>query len=158
MFFTDIAGFTSWSSDRDPADVFRLLEELFKQFDDIATKLGVFKISTIGDCYLAVVGLPDPRSDHAEVMSMFAIECTTKFRIVVDDLVYTLGPETTNLELRTGLHSGPVTAGVLRGLKSRFEIFGDTVNTAAVSVVNNKQKPQCKFICCWNNDRNFYFS
>merc|ERR1719469_1008 len=98
VMFADIAGFTSWSSERDPADVFRLLEALFKQFDDVANKLGVFKISTIGDCYLAVVGLPDPRVDHAEVLSMFAIECQTQFRIVVRDLIYTLGPDTSKLE------------------------------------------------------------
>lgn len=129
--FADIAGFTSWSSERDPEDVFLLLEKLFRAFDHLASEQKVFKISTIGDCYLSVVGLPDAREDHAEAMAVFASECQKEFDVIVKDLSRSLGPETAELSLRVGLHSGPVTAGVLRGLKPRFEVFGDTVNTAS---------------------------
>ena len=76
-------------------------------------------------------GLPDIRDDHAEVMAKFSVEFQKIFKVVTTELSYTLGSETTYLKLRCGLHSGPVTAGVLWGLRSRFEIFGDTVDTAS---------------------------
>jgi class 3 adenylate cyclase len=91
----------------------------------------VFKVETIGDCYLAVTGLPEPQEDHAIIMCRFANEMVLKMSHVRNDLVDRLGPETAELQLRVGLHSGPVTAGVLRGQKSRFQLFGDTVNTAS---------------------------
>ena len=64
-------------------------------------------------------------------MAKFSVECQKIFEVVTTELSYTLGSETKYLKLRCGLHSGPVTAGVLRGLRSRFEIFGDTFNTAS---------------------------
>ena len=65
ILFSDLVGFTSWSSQRDPEQVFTLLQVLYKTFDAEAKKRGVFKVETIGDCYMAVTGLPDPQSDHA---------------------------------------------------------------------------------------------
>ena len=64
MLFADIVGFTAWSSVREPAQVFILLESVYHAFDRIAKKRRVFKVETIGDCYVAVVGLPDPRKNH----------------------------------------------------------------------------------------------
>ena len=64
VMFGDIAGFTAWSSTRQPTDVFVLLETLYGEFDRIAREMGVFKVETIGDCYVAVTGLPTPQSDH----------------------------------------------------------------------------------------------
>ena len=62
-------------------------------------------------------------------MDKFSVECQKIFEVVTTELLYTLGSETTYLKLRCGLQSGPVTDGVLWGIRSRFEIFGDTVNT-----------------------------
>jgi hypothetical protein len=88
-------------------------------------------VETIGDCYVAVAGLPEPRKDHAVVMARFARDAMEKMHELTQKLEVTLGPDTGDLSMRIGLHSGPVTAGVLRGEKSRFQLFGDTVNTAA---------------------------
>jgi len=131
VLFADIAGFTAWSSVREPTQVFTLLETVYGAFDAIAARRGVFKVETIGDSYVAVTGLPDPRKDHAVVMAKFARDCRQQFNELCSALESTLGPETGDLHIRIGLHSGPVTAGVLRGQKSRFQLFGDTVNTAA---------------------------
>merc|ERR1711988_30658 len=131
VLFADIAGFTAWSSVREPTQVFTLLETVYGAFDNIAQRRGVFKVETIGDSYVAVTGLPDPRADHAVIMARFAKDCRQQFNELCSILEEKLGPETGDLRLRLGLHSGPVTAGVLRGQKSRFQLFGDTVNTAA---------------------------
>ena len=131
VLFGDIQGFTAWSSQREPTQVFTLLQNVYQAFDREAKKKGVFKVETIGDCYLAVTGLPSPQAQHAVIMTSFAIECRKQMKRVLRKLERTLGPDTANLAMRFGLHSGPVTAGVLRGERSRFQLFGDTVNTAA---------------------------
>jgi class 3 adenylate cyclase len=131
IMFADMVGFTAWSSEREPVHVFMLLETIFGAFDTIAKRMDVFKVETIGDCYVAVAGLPHARNDHAVVMAMFSKECLVKVLSLVRRMEVTLGPDTGDLSMRFGLHSGPVTAGVLRGEKSRFQLFGDSVNTAA---------------------------
>jgi class 3 adenylate cyclase len=159
VMFLDIAGFTAWSSERQPPQVFMLLENIYHAFDEAARQLGVFKIETIGDCYVAVVGLPEPRKDHAvgktsavlplsvtlcplnsscisfclmpTVMTRFAHRCLKRFAELIKKLEVSLGPSTGDLKGRCGLHSGPVTAGVLRGEKARFQLFGDTMNMAS---------------------------
>ena len=129
--FADVEGFTAWSSVREPSQVFTLLETLYAAFDRVALRRRVFKVETVGDCYVAVSGLPEPRQDHAATMARFARDCVTEHIAAVKKLESTLGPETGDLRLRVGLNSGPITAGVLRGERSRFQLFGDTVNTAA---------------------------
>jgi class 3 adenylate cyclase len=139
----DIAGFTAWSSIRDPHQVFTLLETVFQSFDVIAKRYGIFKVETVGDCYVgtsiqkgpvwkqgstnslahspvAACGVPKANKKHAVVMCRFARSAMAKFRSVCRLL---------DLSLRIGVHSGPVTAGVLRGDRARFQLFGDTVNT-----------------------------
>eukprot|EP00539_Tryblionella_compressa_P010393 CAMPEP_0178785130 /NCGR_PEP_ID=MMETSP0745-20121128/4619_1 /TAXON_ID=913974 /ORGANISM="Nitzschia punctata, Strain CCMP561" /LENGTH=1231 /DNA_ID=CAMNT_0020442817 /DNA_START=31 /DNA_END=3727 /DNA_ORIENTATION=+ len=131
IMFGDLVGFTAWSSTREPSQVFTLLETIYNEFDRVAKRRKVFKVETVGDCYVAVAGLPDPRKDHAVVMARFARECLTQLQALTHELEVSLGPDTADLAMRVGLHSGPVTAGVLRGERARFQLFGDTMNTAS---------------------------
>jgi class 3 adenylate cyclase len=131
VIFADISGFTAWSSDREPIQVFHLLETIYSAIDKLANDLGVFKVETIGDCYVAVVGLPAPRPAHAVIVCRFAHEIHKCMAKLTKELEGQLGIGTSDLQMRIGIHSGPVTAGVLRGEKSRFQLFGDTMNTAA---------------------------
>jgi class 3 adenylate cyclase len=131
ILFADMVGFTKWSSTREPVKVFELLETLYQSFDDIAVRRRVFKVETIGDCYVAVTGLPEPQENHAVIMVKFADDCMNKMKVLTAELAETLGADTATLTMRVGLHSGSVTGGVLRGQKSRFQLFGDTVNTAS---------------------------
>ena len=73
------------------------------------------KVETVGDCYVAAAGLPEPRKDHAVVMARFAQDCSNMMAPLVKRLEVDLGPDTGDLKLRTGLHSGPVTAGMSVG-------------------------------------------
>jgi hypothetical protein len=102
--FADIAGFTAWSSEREPYQVFKLLETIYSAFDSIAKHLGVFKVETIGDCYVAVTGLPDSNKEHAVVCAKFAYQCLLAMDQLTQQLELTLGPGTSELALRIGLH------------------------------------------------------
>ena len=94
--------------------MFTLLETIYNAFDAIASKKTVYKVETIGDCYMAVTGLPAANHEHALAMCEFARRCLTKMRGLARDLEIFLGPGTASLDLRIGIHSGPVVAGVLR--------------------------------------------
>eukprot|EP00538_Stauroneis_constricta_P004319 CAMPEP_0119570876 /NCGR_PEP_ID=MMETSP1352-20130426/43835_1 /TAXON_ID=265584 /ORGANISM="Stauroneis constricta, Strain CCMP1120" /LENGTH=813 /DNA_ID=CAMNT_0007620553 /DNA_START=258 /DNA_END=2700 /DNA_ORIENTATION=- len=158
ILFADLVGFIQWSSSRKAEDVFHLLEQMYGAFDRLvypmefiakaedvfhlleqvygafdrlARDMNVFKVETIGDCYLAATGLPNPQPKHAVIMCQFASGCLKLIEPTLRNLMDDLGPETMDLGLRVGIHSGEVTAGVLRGEKSRFQVFGDTVNTAS---------------------------
>ncbi|GKY99131.1 hypothetical protein MPSEU_000868600 [Mayamaea pseudoterrestris] len=131
VLFADIAGFTAWASVREPTQVFTLLETVYRAFDEIAKKRKVFKVETVGDCYVAVTGVPEPQKDHATIMCRFARDCMLQMKSLTKKLEKALGPDTGELDMRIGIHSGPVIAGVLRGERSRFQLFGDTMNTAS---------------------------
>ena len=145
VMIADIEGFTAWCSEREPSQVFRLLETVYRAFDLEGSKAGVFKVETVGDSYVAVTGLPDARDDHAVVIAKYAIKCLLKFNVLAKRLEPHLGPGTASLGMRFGLHSGPVTAGVLRGEKSRFQLFGDTINVVSTEYGCCLFLPQMKF-------------
>jgi Adenylate and Guanylate cyclase catalytic domain len=92
VMFADIKGFTNWSATRGPTEVFHLLETLYGEFDALARVFGIFKVETIGDTYVAVVGLPNARKRHALVMARFAHKCIGKMALVMKNLETTLGP------------------------------------------------------------------
>lgn len=100
VLFADIAGFTAWSSSRDPAQVFILLQTIYQAFDVIAKRRKVFKVETIGDSYVAVTGLPDPQESHAVIMARFAGECLSKMNQLTAELETSLGPDTADLSMR----------------------------------------------------------
>jgi class 3 adenylate cyclase len=111
--------------------VFLLLETVYGSFDALAKRCGVFKVETIGDCYVAVCGVPTAQKDHAVIMARFAKDIHSKMHVLTQQLEVALGPDTADLAFRIGLHSGPITGGVLRGDNARFQLFGDTMNTAS---------------------------
>jgi Adenylate and Guanylate cyclase catalytic domain len=94
VMYADIAGFTAWSSIREPCQVFTLLEALFRQYDILAKRRRIFKVETIGDCYVAVAGVPHPRSDHAMAMARFARDCILSMNVLCKKLEIELGPDT----------------------------------------------------------------
>jgi class 3 adenylate cyclase len=98
-----------------------LLNEIFSLFDQLAEKHGLEKIKTIGDAYMAVAGLPMPRSDHAEAVADMALELQQEITHVAGGV----------LQVRIGIHTGPVVAGVIGKKKFSYDLWGDTVNTAS---------------------------
>jgi len=124
VLFADIVGFTRMSSRLAPERVVDMLNDLFCKFDDVAGRLGLEKIKTIGDCYMVAGGLPEPRADHAEAVAEMALEMLG----IVTELATQTGEA---LTVRIGIHSGPVVAGVIGKRKFIYDLWGDTVNVAS---------------------------
>ena len=124
ILFADVVDFTPWSERLPPADVVGYLDHLFSQFDDLAERYGLEKIKTIGDCYMVAAGVPTPRPDHAPALALMALDMLEAMRS--DDKVGHLG-----LELRVGINSGPVVAGVIGRKRFLYDLWGDAVNTAS---------------------------
>ncbi len=125
VIFTDFVNFTQASERMDPQQLIDELHLCFKAFDEIIGKYNVEKIKTIGDSYLAVSGLPIPEPLHAEQVVKAAIEINA----FVQKRRQQMGDET--FEVRIGIHSGSVVAGIVGVKKFSYDIWGDTVNTAA---------------------------
>ncbi len=122
--FADIVGFTAFTSDMAPHDVVTLLNGLFTRFDAAAQEIGIEKIKTVGDAYMAVCGLPNPVPNHAERMVRMAIRMVHISR--EHALEHKVG-----MRLRVGVNSGPVVAGVIGKSKYIYDLWGDTVNLAS---------------------------
>jgi class 3 adenylate cyclase len=124
ILFSDLVGFTKMSSQTSATDLVKLLNDLFTRFDKRADALGVEKIKTIGDAYMAVAGLPIPRPDHAQLCAELALG-------MFDDLKAFNQENGKELDMRIGLNSGPVVAGVIGFTKFSYDLWGNTVNTAS---------------------------
>lgn len=124
---SNIREFTAWSSSRQPQQVFILLEQVFGIFDLIARENKIYKVESVGDCYLAIAGAPKEKEDHAEAVCLYAASCLKRFTKLSQRLVVSLGPDTSELNLRIGIHSGQVVFGVLRNERARYQLFGDCV-------------------------------
>jgi guanylate cyclase len=124
VLFADLAGFTPWARQTDPASVVGFLDELFTRFDKLAAECGVEKIKTIGDAYMAVAGAPEPRPDHASAAMVLARGMLTALHEAGGGLALPL-------QLRIGLASGPVVGGVIGQRRILFDLWGDTVNIAS---------------------------
>jgi class 3 adenylate cyclase len=124
ILFADIVRFTAASSRLTPAALIVNLNRVFSRFDDLVSKYGVEKIKTIGDAYMVVAGLPSARKDHATIIVSLALDMleTAKEIDEISDIP---------LELRIGINSGPVVAGVIGHKKIAYDLWGDAVNVAA---------------------------
>jgi class 3 adenylate cyclase/HAMP domain-containing protein len=122
--FADIVGFTKLSADMPANELVELLSGLISDFDMLAEKHGVQKIKTIGDAYLAVAGLPEERADHAEAAVRLATD-------MLDAIRRRKTRDGRPLQLRIGINSGPVIAGVIGTHQFAYDLWGDTVNTAS---------------------------
>jgi class 3 adenylate cyclase/CheY-like chemotaxis protein len=121
VLFADIVGFTALSRHMEVGELVALLNAFFSLCDRLAEKHGLEKIKTIGDAYMAVAGLPEPRADHVEAAANMALELREEIGQLADG----------KINLRMGLHSGPVVAGVIGVRKFAYDLWGATVNVAS---------------------------
>jgi class 3 adenylate cyclase len=124
VLFADLAGFSQLSRRLSPTHLVDVLNRMFSRFDEAALRLGIEKIKTIGDCYMVAAGVPSPRPDHAHALALMALDMQAAMGSV--GAVGHLG-----LELRVGINSGPVIAGVIGRKRFLYDLWGDAVNTAS---------------------------
>ncbi len=120
VIFCDIVGFAAYSDRRPPEEILPHLQKLVESFEQIAVRHGLEKIKTIGDSFMAVAGLPAPVSTPARACVLAGLEMIASTRDHV-----------AGWQIRVGVNVGPVVAGIVGRLKYQFDIWGDTVNTAA---------------------------
>jgi adenylate cyclase len=124
ILFCDLVGFTALSQELPPDQVIDFLSRIFATIDRLAAELGVEKIKTIGDAYMAAAGIPEVQEDHAFRIASLAVRMLD----AVDDIAKATGLK---LQARIGIHSGPIVAGVIGTHKFAYDVWGDTVNTAS---------------------------
>ncbi len=134
ILFADLVGFTKLSSRLSAEDLVRLLNGLFSEFDRLALDLGIEKIKTVGDAYMVAGGLPEPRADHAHAVADMALAMVATVERMNRELPMPL-------QMRIGIHSGDVVAGVIGTHKFVYDIWGDAVNIA--SRMESQSLPNC---------------
>ena len=124
VLFADVVDFSPKTKDLPPAEVVGILDRLFGRFDELAERYRLEKINTIGDAYMVASGVPDPRPDHAQALALLALDMVASVEPagVCGDL---------GLQIRVGINSGPVVAGVIGRKKFLYDLWGDSVNTAS---------------------------
>ena len=123
VLFADIVDFTPLASRLPAEEVVALLDSVFTRLDRLVDEYGLEKIKTIGDAYMVAAGVPSPRADHAQALARFALAAR-------DGIAEAHDPWP-RLQLRVGIASGPVVAGVIGRRRFLYDLWGDTVNTAA---------------------------
>jgi len=124
VLFSDLVGFTEMSMDISAQELVKKLNQIFLAFDNLTEKYGLEKIKTIGDAYMLVGGVPTERADHVEAVALMGIEMLQE--------IQRLNKENNNeFQIRVGIHTGPVVAGVIGKNKFIYDLWGDTVNTAS---------------------------
>jgi class 3 adenylate cyclase len=135
--FIDIVSFTTISAKSNPPKIVETLNDIFTHIDKICLKYNLEKIKTIGDCYMAVSGIPAKMEDHAKRSLLFAMD-------VLKELNNYYSPTNDKIEFRIGLNCGPVVAGVIGEQKFIYDLWGDAVNTASRMESNGlPNKIQC---------------
>src|SRR6185437_8158675 len=124
VLFADLVGFTPYAREREPTAVVGMLNALFCRFDDRVSALGLEKIKTVGDAYMVVAGMPEPRPDHLAALAGLALTLVEEVRGFTD-------ADGRRFAIRVGLHVGPVVTGVIGTRKMAYDVWGDTVNVAS---------------------------
>lgn len=128
VFFTDFKGFSSFSEKVNPNELVDELNVCFMAFDDIVNKYGLEKIKTIGDAYMAAAGVPAPSTDAIKNIVLAACEMQD---FITKRFQEKQSISETGFTMRAGIHTGPVVAGIVGSRKFQYDLWGDTVNTAA---------------------------
>jgi class 3 adenylate cyclase len=128
VLFTDFKGFTAMSVQLSPKKLVEDLHACFSKFDHICEKYGIEKIKTIGDAYMAAGGLPTPNNNHAQNVVRAALEMAL---VVEQAKTKKIRDSQPFFEVKIGIHTGPVVAGIVGIKKYSYDIWGDTVNTAS---------------------------
>jgi adenylate cyclase len=124
ILFADVVDFTPFAQRLAPAEVVGILDQLFSHFDALVERHGLEKIKTIGDAYMAAAGVPDPSPDHARMAARLALDMR-------EAIATSAVGDGSGLELRIGINSGPVVAGVIGSKRFIYDLWGDAVNTAS---------------------------
>src|SRR5581483_5397398 len=124
VLFADLVGFTVFSQTVSATELVQILNKIFVRFDRLCGELGVEKIKTIGDCYMACAGLPVERPDHARAVAELALAMHAEMAAVSEEVGR-------KLQMRIGINTGNVVAGVIGKRKFIYDLWGDAVNTAS---------------------------
>jgi class 3 adenylate cyclase len=124
VLFADLVRFTERAETIEPEPLVAALDDVFTRFDELADRVGMEKIKTVGDAYMAVAGAPEPRPDHAQAAAEMALG-------IMDRVRDERWPDGEPMEVRVGIATGPVVAGVIGRRKFAYDLWGDTVNLAS---------------------------